>query len=456
MARTRSKGASAAATAEQKSAAAKPTNSIYKLPAESGKPAKLFIIPDDATPDARMVALQNPRYNKPTRYLVCPKAGFFEFTRISPPPKAPESWLLTPPTGPATTENSNAPNKPPTQITQFPDLYVATPMDPLFLLIPALLSPNNSNKNNNKKPRMFISLDDHLDQLANPSRHLSEVLSWPHIQQVVESRLADICDTVEAGGETMYRANEDLVFREVLYKAQRMAAGSWDDTGAAAGLPTSLEERFVTRALEAPVLGVRVVRQGQGPGQGVKEREQTGTPSETEGESQSSVESSGTEASLGSEVSAATTAATSVTDADADAAGADDVVRAMAASEEVVKLQRVRVAFDFICSMYIAPEIAEVLKAALAKATDLVDLKPLDEYLARLAKLRQDAAAARTTDFSRKRTADEEEDERAEKRRKKEAEEKVKKANQSRGVRELAKVNTSGMKKLSEFFKKMT
>ena len=126
----------------------------------------------------------------------------------------------------------------------------------------------------------------------------------------------------------------------------------------------------------------------------------------------------------------------------------------MSASEEVVKLQRLKVAFDFICSSYVAPPIAEMLKANLVKATDLVDLKPLDEYLARLAKLRQDAAAVRTTDYSRKRAGDEEEDERAEKRRKKEAEEKTKKANQSRGVKNLAKVNTSGMKKMSDFFKK--
>ena len=42
---------------------------------------------------------------------------------------------------------------------------------------------------------------------------------------------------------------------------------------------------------------------------------------------------------------------------------------------------------------------------------------------------------------------------RAEKKRKEE-EEKMKKAGESRGVRELKKVNTSGMKKLSAFFGK--
>jgi hypothetical protein len=126
----------------------------------------------------------------------------------------------------------------------------------------------------------------------------------------------------------------------------------------------------------------------------------------------------------------------------------------MKAPEEVVKLQRLRVAFNFICSSYVAPTIAQMLQESLAKATDQVDFKPLVEYLARLTKLRQEAAAARSGDFSRKRAVDEEEDDRVEKRRKKEAEEKAKKASMSRGVKNLMKVNTSGMKKMSDFFKK--
>ena len=84
-----------------------------------------------------------------------------------------------------------------------------------------------------------------------------------------------------------------------------------------------------------------------------------------------------------------------------------------------------------------------------------VDFKPLEEYLAQLSKLRSDAVAARSQgDYSRKRARDEEEDEaRADKKRKLE-EEKKKKASESHGVRQLKKVNTSGMKKLSSFFQK--
>jgi hypothetical protein len=202
-----------------------------------------------------------------------------------------------------------------------------------------------------------------------------------------------------------------------------------------------MEERFVRKELEAPVLGVRVTRGAAGNGDG------SGSGSVTPSlESQASVGSAQTAVSAESEGPAASTAATSAVE--------EDVASAITAPEEVVKLQRLRVAFNFICSSYVAPSVAGQLKKSLAQATDLVDFKPLDEYLERLTKLRQEAVAARSTDYSRKRVADEEDDERAEKRRKKEAEEKSKKANMSRGVKNLMKANTSGMKKMSDFFKK--
>ncbi len=124
----------------------------------------------------------------------------------------------------------------------------------------------------------------------------------------------------------------------------------------------------------------------------------------------------------------------------------------MQAPPEVVDLQRQRIAFAFICSSYVPPALADRLQELLAADAAFA---PLDVYLARLAALRAEAAAARSvTDYSRKRVLDEEEEEaRAEKKRKVE-EEKRRKASESRGVRDLKKVNTSGMKKLSEFFKK--
>ncbi|KAK4044227.1 ribonuclease H2, subunit B [Parachaetomium inaequale] len=441
MARTRAKGATGAAAArDDKKSATTPkaaSSSIYTLPAESdSNPPKLFILPKSASPATRIVTLQHPRYNKPARYLVCPEAGFFEFTTISPPKSAPRSWLIQQQSSHDDAQPTQTPQTK-TQITQSPALHLATPYDPLFLLLPALCSNTDA-----EQKRMFLSLEDHLDTTPDPAKHLAEVLATsPATRQLVEARLAAVCDVVQAGDESMYRVSEARLVREVLDKARRVVDG---DNGGK--LPGSMEERFVRKELEAPVLGVRVARGGSGNGNGGEEG--SGTPASASEESQESVESVETAASSASEMSAASTAATSVADE------GDGVASAMTAPEEVVKLQRLRVAFNFICSSYVAPRIAEMLKGNLAKATELVDFKPLDEYLERLAKLRQEAAAVRSSDFSRKRAADEEQDERAEKRRKQEAEEKAKKANMSRGVKNLMKVNTSGMKKMSDFFKK--
>jgi Ydr279p protein family (RNase H2 complex component). len=47
-----------------------------------------------------------------------------------------------------------------------------------------------------------------------------------------------VCDTVEAGDEKMFRLSEDKLLKELISKAQRLAAQ---------GLPTSLEERFAVK-----------------------------------------------------------------------------------------------------------------------------------------------------------------------------------------------------------------
>lgn len=86
-----------------------------------------------------------------------------------------------------------------------------------------------------------------------------------------------------------------------------------------------------------------------------------------------------------------------------------------------------------------------------------IDFKLLNDHLKHLADLRAEALASRSLgDFSRKRNAEDDDasESRAEKKRRLEEEEKKKKAAESRGVRELKKVNTSGMKKMSDFFGK--
>ncbi|KAL1836931.1 hypothetical protein VTJ49DRAFT_4492 [Mycothermus thermophilus] len=471
MARTRSgKGASAKGQGDEKSNAAtssSSSSSVYTL-SETSNPPKLFILPKTASPAARIITLQHPRCNRPARFLVCPKAGFFEFTAITPPKSAPRSWLLSP-VSPADT-NASGDAKQPAQITQSPALYLATPYDPLFLLLPALFASDaqsSSSSETKSKKRMFLSLDDHLDAVPVPSdpssdspnessNHLAALLTTsPTLRRLAESRLRAVCDVVRAGDEDMFRVNEAKLLGELLGKARRMIGADGEDEQQGEKkrrLPASMEERFVRRALEAPVLGVKIARGGtstttmeEGSGSGAA------TPLSGGGDSQasdSSVETVMSAESVATSVSAVT-AATSVAPED------ENVISAITASDEVVSLQRLRVAFDFILSSCVPPSVAELLRAELTKGTasEAVDFTPLDDYLTRLTKLRQEAAAARSADFSRKREADEEADERAEKKRKKEAEEKAKKQNMSRGVKNLMKVDTKGMKKMSDFFK---
>ncbi|EGS19810.1 uncharacterized protein CTHT_0042940 [Thermochaetoides thermophila DSM 1495] len=414
MARTRSKAASFdpkdkakdqdSQTKDSSSPQTSSSKSIYSLPEPSDRPSQVFILPKSATSSARIITLANPRTGSPTRYLVCPKTGFFEITKVTPPKSAPRSWLVQRSAHSESQEDGEQEGAATTtaQTISSPTLYLATPFDPVFLLLPALIAEPES---------------------AGTTNHLLDLLDLHHpsLREILSSRLAAVCDVVQAGDEDMYRLSEEKLVGEMLVKARRMISGN--------GLPASLEERWVKKALEAPVVGVRVVKRGD-----------SGSQVSTNGESQG-------------------------TTPDEE----EPALRpAIVASPEVVHLQRLRTALDFLSSRYLPPTLSALLKFHLTSQSPLskkfnIDFTPLDEYLAQLTKVRQEAAASRaTTDFSRKRLGgggnddDEEADEKAEKRRKKEQEERIKKQNVSRGVRELAKVNTKGMMKLSEFFKKKT
>ncbi|GKT65952.1 ribonuclease H2 subunit B [Colletotrichum tofieldiae] len=432
MARTRSTKPAPAAKTESSNAS---STTKYTLPEESSNAPKLFILPSKATKEARIVSLPNPRYSKPTRYLLCPDTGIYEFTKIAAPKTTPRSWMIETPAGNLEGLQLEA------QITNGADLFVATPVDPLFLLVPGLFGPTNAKTPETK--RLFLCSDDHFDALSTSSSHMSEALRCPKTRALLESRMESISDTVDAGDEKMYRLSEKKLVLQILSKARSMSSN---------GLPASMEEKFVKKALEAPIQVQKsqavTVAVEQAPETTTNESN-TPTSKNLSGESQSSVS---TEDSTATAVSNASTAATSVEDGVVE----ETVVSAIHASDEVTSLQRLRVAFSFICSSYIATGMTSNLKELLAdKETSSVDFSPLDDYLAQLTKLRAEAASSRSmADYSRKRMLDEEEEEaRAEKKRKVE-EEKKKKATQSRGVKALEKVNTRGMKKMSDFFKK--
>ncbi|KAH6981153.1 ribonuclease H2, subunit B [Ilyonectria sp. MPI-CAGE-AT-0026] len=438
MARTRS---TKAAPAPKKPAAdSKSASSKFTLGPQSENPSKLFILPSKATADARIVTLPNPRHSRPARYLVCPETGIYEFTKVAAPKTTPRSWLIeTTPTSTSTDAEKDDTNLQ-AETSTGQELYMATAIDPLFLSLPALAEMKAS-KGSGEQKRMFLTSDDHFEKLPEESSHLSEILRCPKTRALIETRMGAICDTVEAGDEVMFRLDEKKLVSVILAKAQRMSKG---------GLPPSMDEKFVKKALEAPILvQKREMKGGEVVTAPSNANSQVSTPPAESTESQSTVASADTVASSASHPS---TAATSF----AEEQSTDSIVSAMEAPAEIIQLQRLRIAFNFICSNYVAPTLAAQLQESLSKAdTTSTDFSPLDEYLAKLSKLRAEAVTSRSTgDYSRKHDRDEEEDEaRAEKKRKLE-EEKKKKASESRGVRELKKVNTQGMKKMSDFFKK--
>ncbi|KAI1343067.1 ribonuclease H2, subunit B [Xylariaceae sp. FL0016] len=461
MPRTRSTNGTAA-KADSKSLEST-SASRFTLSQASENPPKIFILPRKAKKDARIVSLLNPRYNKPTRYLVCPETGFYEFTRVAAPTSTPRSWLIDFDRSSQNGEGEEGPGKRSaedeeefnTYITKSADLFIATPIDPLFLLLP-VFTPTSSTAKSEKK--MFVSLDDHLDTIQPSSPHLWEVMRWGEgsIRSLLESRMAAVCDTADAG-ETMFRFSEGKLLEEMLSKAKCMGED---------GLPKSMEEKFVAKPLEAPVLGIkREASMTKAEANPTREESGASTPipkSET-GESQASVSSTDTRPSLISDVSSASaaTVATSIGETE-EAAAAITLAPSMTASDEVVRLQRMRVALNFLCSSYIPPNLGAVLKKNLSSpppsVTPTIDFAPLDAYLKQLSQMRAEAMASRSADdYSRKRVLDDEEvAERAEKKRRKDEEEKKKKAGESRGVRDLKKVNTGGMRKMSDFFKKKT
>jgi len=244
--------------------------------------------------------------------------------------------------------------------------------------------------------------------------------------------MSAVCDAVDAGEEMMFRLNEEKLLSELMDKARRMVK---------AGLPSSMEENLIRKALEPPMF-INISRE-----ESLKQEEDRTPGRET-------LDTQTTGSTFISEAPTETTAFSE--NSDMTAIPKPRSLPLINAPNGVAELLRLRTAFLYICSSYVPPHITESLKKLLALESSSVNFGPLDDHLASLAKLRQETAATRSTgDFSRKRALDDDENEerRAEKRRREE-EDKRKKANESRGVKALKKVNVAGMKKMSHFFKK--
>ncbi|KAH0146323.1 hypothetical protein KCU67_g12276, partial [Aureobasidium melanogenum] len=211
------------------------------LEPSSNNPPLTFVLPEGASPDARVVTLPNPPSSIPSRYLFCPEKGIYEFTKITAPKKTPRSLLIAPDQS-TTQADENASLVSTGYTVENADLYIATPIDPLFVLLPALIPAAGSHD------QLFLTIDDHLDKLAERAKHLTHLLRSTKIQQSFEKRADAVCDNVDLGHEKMFRLSNEKLLAELVTKARRVVANR---------LPASIETHFVQEALRIPMMAVQ-------------------------------------------------------------------------------------------------------------------------------------------------------------------------------------------------------
>ncbi|RMJ24518.1 hypothetical protein PHISP_04617 [Aspergillus sp. HF37] len=409
--------------APSKPAQASEPETTPKALSPAPRPSKTFILPSGASDDARFLQLSNPRTGELTRYYFCPKLGVYEFTVVASPSHHPRSILFA--HGPGerrSSEDAPGPAMGPGSISKTAELLVATPIDILFFMIP-LLSASGRTKG------LFQPLDDIIDSQDDLSRHLRSVLYNIAFREAIQTRVEAICDSVEAGDEKMFRFNEKKLLTELIAKAERMVAQ---------GIPVSLEERFIRQALVTPMMAVKredPVTTNGAASNGAQENRESPEKQETPS-------------------AADTTTESSTTPSGEDTPATEPASYSQTTPESVVHLLRISTALDLIKKSYLSQHLCAKVDAMLAAPESPIDFRPLADHLKHIADLRAEALASRSLgDFSRKREADDDAAEsRAEKKRRLEEDEKKKKAGESRGVKDLRKTDTSGMKKMSDFF----
>ncbi|KAL2854386.1 ribonuclease H2, subunit B [Aspergillus pseudoustus] len=390
---------------------------------------KAFILPSSASLDAKFVTLPDPRTGGPTRYFFCPKLGLYEFTLVASPTQSPRSILYT--------SRKSEEKKSLGTISKTAEFLVATPIDIVFFVIPLLCSSASSDEGK----RLFQPLDDIIDSHDDLPTHLRYILYHRDFRGRLLRRVDAVCDSVEAGDEKMYRISEGKILQQLLEKAERMIAH---------GLPKSLEERFVKQALAAPLMSVTRTD--------ITTDASSSTPKEDEHETESQ-ECKDTQSTSTSVTTYSSTSASTPLSESPPTPTKEELPDQQACPESIVRLKRLFTAFSFLKSTYVSLKLGIKLDSMISAPETPVDFKPLHDHLKHLTELRAEALASRSMgDFSRKRNAEDDDaaEARAEKKRRKEEEEKKKKAGESRGVRELKKVNTTGMKKMSDFFGKAT
>lgn len=419
----------------------------------SPTPLKLIVLPKDIESGARICTLAHPRTSNPTRYYFCPERGVFEFIRIAAPKSVFQSWLVGPQHRPChdgasakivaplggmetTRELSDSTGSVAEgYVIKSPELFVATPIDPLFIVLPSFCAQLSSNKGSSIDSR-YISIDDLIDRLQVASKNLGFLYNNKCMRETFNARIIAVSDTVVVGDEVMYRISLDKLLTELIFKAKSTVSS---------GFPATMEEKFIRRALEVPMMALK--RAGSSLSETPKLCQEDQSISRRPSSDQES--SQKTIISIDPTMTASTaTSMLSIPETH------DPSVQV----SNVESLLRLRTALSYMISSYIPPPIEAALNEKLASSSSPIDFKPLDVQLGHIATLRAEALASRSlADFSRKRSTNEDDEAaeaRAEKKQRKEDEEKRRKAGESKGVRDLKKVDVSGMKKMNDFFAK--
>ncbi|KAL9640287.1 MAG: hypothetical protein Q9204_000768 [Flavoplaca sp. TL-2023a] len=427
---------------------------------------KLMLLPQTAGPDSLICTLAHPSTSKANRYYWCPKEGLCEFKKIAASKRACRSWLLgsespnssyltaarepdghnsqsgsqpstervSPPIRPCILPSVEAETKAPSTATfghtvREADISIATSIDVLFFALPSL-----HNQISTSAKALFLSIDDLFEPELEKSNHLKHLLLQESLRRSLEPRIAAVCDSVDAGEEKMYRLNMDKLVLELVAKARRMLSN---------GLPASMEAKFVNKVLETPM--TNIIRE-EGPILPIatETSTETGSLSTSAGQSQTCL---ATSESVESDSLNQTNMI--VPDEPPPPTPLDDIK----------DLLRLRTALSFIMSSYLCPSLATAILTVIQSQSSPINFKPIDVHLAYLGRLRAEALASRSlSNISRKRNIVDDDEEaaeaKAEKRRKKEDEEKRQKVGLTKGVRDLKKVDVTGMKKMSDFFGK--
>ena len=421
-------------TPEQESTAGK------ELAASVTTPPHVFVLPKGASSEARIITLPEPASSSPSRYFVCPEKGFYEFTKVAAPKKACRSWLLAPQTnGDAKIENSenqedSEEQEPEGYVLEQPNMFVATPVDPLFILLPLLVG-GEIGSYLTFSDFVFTTEKEGLAQL----QQLLRQNTFAKLEKSMEARIGVICDCLDMGDgeDKMYKLSALKLATVLISKANNMVKK---------GLPVSMEERFVKQVLEVPVLSVRREESS------VSIAPEDATPVH-------SSDNTAAETSQESSTSTSTATTNNTTTSTAPSSAATTPVEAQpSAANDVVNLLRVRTGLDFLITSYVPTSLHAAIQDVCKSSASPVDFAPLDKHLEHIAGLKKQAQVLRSLsdNISRKRGADDDEEalDKAEAKRKKKEEDEIKKKNMSRGVQQLAKADTSGMKKLSSFFTK--